>query len=140
MEAQVYDKYFTTTHEEDHEDAALFLIELNNIPLRNSKEIDISERVAKIKARLHGRQSSTLLRAKLSERWKTMQYSMSINKLKKVVQMIIPKDRAALDYASIGGIDGEPVTMEMADMEANRVMKKWMAIPSEMHYISQDFF
>ncbi len=53
--------------------------------------------------------------------------------------MIIPSDREALDYAAIGGKDGTPITMQLADMEANRVMKDWMKIPENLHEISQEF-
>jgi hypothetical protein len=134
---KVYDKYCNQIHHTKHEEVALFPLELNNITLQGSKRINIAERIAKIKSRLHGRQR-TILRAKLSERCKTMQHNISINKLKKVIQMIIPMERSALDYAAIG-LNGTPITSQMADLEANRVMQKWMETPNELHYISQEF-
>ena len=100
--------------------------------------INITDKIARLKARMHGRQR-TILRAKLSERCKQMQHSISINKLKKVIQMIIPTERSALDYAAIGGNDGETMTMKMADIAANRTMQKWMEVPENIHYIAQEF-
>ncbi len=35
--------------------------------------------------------------------------------------------------------DGTSMTMKMADQETNRVMKNWMEIPEDLHYISQEF-
>jgi hypothetical protein len=135
---KVYDKYCNHIHHTEHEESALFPLEMNNITLQGSKRINIAERIAKIKSRLHGRQR-TILRAKLSERCKTMQHNISINKLKKVIQMIIPTERSALDYAAIGQSNGTQMTDKLADIEANRVMQKWMETPDELHYISQEF-
>lgn len=61
---KTYDKYFKSTHKEDHCDALLLPLELNNnINIQGSKRINIAEKIAKIKSRLHGRQK-TILRAK----------------------------------------------------------------------------
>jgi hypothetical protein len=123
---------------EEHDNASLFPLELQNITLQDCKQIiDIASKVAKLKARMHGRQRA-ILRAKLSERCKVVQHSITINKLKKVIQMIIPSERSALDYAAINGEDGRPITLQMADMEANRTMKNWMEVPKDLHYISQE--
>jgi hypothetical protein len=77
---------------EDHLDAMYYPLELKNITLVGSKNIDTIEIIARLKARLHGRQR-TLLRIKLTERCNTMQQNMEVNKLKKVIEMIIPKAR-----------------------------------------------
>lgn len=58
-----------------------------------------------------------------------MQQNISINKLKKVIQMIIPTERSAFEYAAISLNDGTPITDKLADLEANRVMQKWMETP-----------
>jgi hypothetical protein len=91
-----------------------------------------------MKARLHGRRRMAL-RIKLSERCRVMQSNMEINKLKKVIQMVIPTARSALDYAALTTENGVPLTDEMVDREANRVMKTWMATPNDTHPISQEF-
>lgn len=53
--------------------------------------------------------------------------------------MIIPTERSAFEYAAISLNDGTPITDKLADLEANRVMQKWMKTPSSQHYISQEF-
>ena len=68
-----------------------------------------------------------------------MQYNISINKLKKVIQKIIPTERSSLDFAAIGLEKGSSMSDQTADLEANRVMKDWMKIPTDLHYISQEF-
>ncbi len=52
--------------------------------------------------------------------------------------MIILSERTALDYAATNGSDGKSLTMKMADLEANRVMKNWMAVPEDIHYLAQE--
>jgi hypothetical protein len=65
-------------------DASYFPSELINATMSQSKQIDIAEKIARIKAKLHGRRR-TALRVKLSERSRIMQGNMDINKLKKVI-------------------------------------------------------
>ena len=64
---------------------------------------------------------------------------MDINKLKKVIQMVIPTARSALDFAALKTEDGEPLQDAMIDREANKVMKTWMSIPGDIHPISREF-
>jgi hypothetical protein len=134
---KIYDRYYISSPE-NHSDATLFPLELQNATLYKCKGIDITKKVANLKARMHGRQR-TILRAKLTERCRIMQHSISINKLKKVIQMIIPTERSAFDYAAVHVLDGKPVNLQMADLEASRIMKNWMEVPKELHYIAQEF-
>lgn len=64
---------------------------------------------------------------------------MDINKLKKVIQMVIPTARSALNYAVLTTDSGTPLTDEMVDLEANRLMKNWISIPEDIHPINQEF-
>ncbi len=66
-----------------------------------------------------------------------MQYNMEINKLKKVIQMIIPKTRSALDFAAINSKDGSIMTAEHANIEANKLMEQWMSVPDLLPKISR---
>lgn len=129
---RVYNKYSSQTHQEEHNDAYLFPLELNNISLKQCKNIDITKRVAQLKARLRGRQR-TILRAKLSDRCKEIQHSMSINKLKKVIQMIIPTERAAFNFAAIKVDGNQIINDKLADLEANRIMQNWIEVPKNLH-------
>jgi hypothetical protein len=116
----------------------LFPSELIGISIQQSKQIDIATKIARIKARLHGRRRIAL-RAKLSERCRTMQAHMDINTLKKVIQMVISTARSALDFAALTTENGDTLKDDMVDREANKVMKTWMSVPGDKHPIAREF-
>jgi hypothetical protein len=123
---RVYNRYYNKSHPDDHTDMPLFSSDVIGATLQQSKQIDIARKIARIKARIHERRRMKLI-AKLSERYRIMQTHMDINKLKKVIQMVIPTARSALNFAALTTENGAPLKDEMFDREANKVMKTWMS-------------
>jgi hypothetical protein len=68
-----------------------------------------------------------------------MNQNMEVNKLKKVIQMIIPKARSALDFAAIDTKDGTIMTPAKANSEANKIMEQLMSVPDNLPKISSEF-
>jgi hypothetical protein len=59
-----------------------------------------------------------------------MQTNLAANKLRKVIQMVLPKPRSSLNFADLKDKHGNRMTDQIkVDIEDNLTMKHWMGVP-----------
>ncbi len=128
-----YQKYYPDIPTITHPDSHLYPLELRDITLHSSLLIDIPFKITSLKKRMHGRRRM-ILRSLLSDRTHAMQTNFAVNKLRKVIQMVLPKPRSSLNFADLKDKDGNHMTDQIrVNLAASSTMKEWMGVPPTLH-------